>query len=121
MLNRPYAFAQWVKQAEIPERYVLMAEPDHVFLRPMPNLMRGDAPASFPFFYIEPSRKDNIPITQRFTGPLRKRELEKIAPIGNAPTFISFEDMRRVMPLWMNTSIAVFKDPEANKVSREES
>ena len=31
---------QWVQQADIPERYVLMSEPDHVWLKPMPNLMR---------------------------------------------------------------------------------
>lgn len=47
---------QWVRQAKIEEEYVLMSEPDHIFLRPMPNYMRGDAPAAFPFFYIEPHK-----------------------------------------------------------------
>ena len=28
----------------------------------------------------------------------------------------TMSDMKTVMPLWMNTSIAIFKDPEANKV-----
>ena len=41
MLNRPYAFLQWVTQATIPEKYVLMSEPDHIWLKPMPNLMKG--------------------------------------------------------------------------------
>lgn len=41
MLNRPYAFLQWINQARIPEKYVLMSEPDHIWLKPMPNLMRG--------------------------------------------------------------------------------
>jgi hypothetical protein len=31
---------------------VLMSEPDHIWLRPMPNLMKGRRPAAFPFFYI---------------------------------------------------------------------
>ena len=44
VLNRPYAFVQWVKQAKIPERYVLMSEPDHIFLRPLPNFMNGEVP-----------------------------------------------------------------------------
>jgi hypothetical protein len=44
VLNRPYALMQWVQQVTIPEKYVLMSEPDHVWLRPMPNLMRGDHP-----------------------------------------------------------------------------
>ncbi len=44
VLNRPYAFVQWVQKAKIPEKYVLMSEPDHIFLRPIPNFMRGDKP-----------------------------------------------------------------------------
>ena len=31
---------------------MLMSEPDHIWLRPMPNLMKGRRPAAFPFFYI---------------------------------------------------------------------
>jgi hypothetical protein len=31
---------------------------------------------------------------------------------------MSFDDMARTMPVWMNVSIAIFKDPEANKVNR---
>jgi hypothetical protein len=40
-----------------------MSEPDHIFLRPIPNFMRGDAPAAFPFFYIEPHKDDNLPVS----------------------------------------------------------
>ena len=38
VLNRPYAFLQWVQQylAGLEEDYVLMAEPDHIFLKPVP-------------------------------------------------------------------------------------
>jgi len=116
VLNRPYAFVQWVKKAKIPEKYVLMAEPDHVMLRPIPNFMTGETPASFPFFYIEPAKEGHALITQKFTGPISRRELEEIAPIGNSPTFMSFSSMETVMPIWMNVSIAIFKDAEANKV-----
>jgi hypothetical protein len=44
VLNRPYAFVQWVKKAKIAEKYVLMAEPDHVMIRPIPNFMTSEAP-----------------------------------------------------------------------------
>lgn len=44
MLNRPYAFKQWVEKANIPEKYVLMSEPDHVMIRPLPNFMTSEAP-----------------------------------------------------------------------------
>lgn len=44
VLNRPYAFVQWTQKVTIPEKYVLMSEPDHIFLRPMPNFMNGNDP-----------------------------------------------------------------------------
>jgi hypothetical protein len=84
VLNRPYALMQWVAKAAIPEKYVLMSEPDHVWLKPMPNLMRGSHPAAFPFFYIEPSKKEYLPIVQKFVGPVSRKQTEEIAPIGGA-------------------------------------
>jgi hypothetical protein len=34
VLHRPWAFVQWLPYAvKLPEEYVLMAEPDHIFLR----------------------------------------------------------------------------------------
>lgn len=116
VLNRPYAFLQWVQQVTIAEEYVLMSEPDHIFLRPLQNLMRGARPAAFPFFYIEPSRKDYVHITQKFVGADKtRRDAEKIAPIGSSPTFLRFADLGTVAGPWVNNSIAIFQDPESNK------
>lgn len=39
-----------------------------------------------------------------------------MAPIGNSPTWLTLEDMRKVVPLWLNLSIAVYQDKEAQKV-----
>ena len=61
---------------------MLMSEPDHIWLKPMPNLMTGDIPAAFPFFYIEPAKPDYRPITEKFTGKLTLKQAESIAPIG---------------------------------------
>ena len=38
VLNRPYAFLQWVQNfmPSIPEDYIFMAEPDHIFVKPPP-------------------------------------------------------------------------------------
>lgn len=82
VLNRPSAFVQWLQGTTIKEKYVFMSEPDHIWLKPMPNLMVGDRPAAFPFFYIEPSKADFLPITQKFTGALTRKQAEQIAPIG---------------------------------------
>eukprot|EP00798_Chlamydomonas_sp_ICE-L_P000484 gene484-1890_t len=86
VLNRPYGFARWVSIAKIPERYLFMSEPDHIFMRPLPNLMHGDTPAAFPFFYIVPTEAKSIPIVKRHTGITTMRQLHTgihhDAPVG---------------------------------------
>jgi hypothetical protein len=52
--------------------------------------------ASFPFFYIEPSKKEYLPIVNKFVGPVTRQQTEEIAPIGNAPTMMRWEDMKTV-------------------------
>jgi hypothetical protein len=173
VLNRPYAFLQWIRAANISEEYVLMSEPDHILLRPLPNLMRKDAwPAAYPFFYIEPARvraavwscrqaasacvcvcgglpgryvyghcsqphhhplrppppathpkhtpsqDDYIPIVAQFlpSKTLTKEEAEDIAQMGNSPTFMSMEHMRKVVPLWQQLSVDIFSNRVANEV-----
>lgn len=85
VLNRPYAIVQWLRAAVFPERFVFMSEPDHLWLRPMPNLMLGQVPAAFPFFYIEPAKKDFKHLTEKFTGPLSLKQAESISPMGGSP------------------------------------
>uniref|UniRef100_A0A7N2LEA0 Hydroxyproline O-arabinosyltransferase-like domain-containing protein n=1 Tax=Quercus lobata TaxID=97700 RepID=A0A7N2LEA0_QUELO len=60
VLNRPWAFVQWLQKATIEEEYILMAEPDHIFIKPLPNLARVGYPAAFPFFYIKPDQHEKI-------------------------------------------------------------
>ena len=144
--------------------------------------------AAFPFFYIEPSKKEYRGIVSKFVGPVTVKEAEQIAPIGgwvaaerlggcreggwlrrgwagvvpchltpewaclqqhstwqaggaagragpccllrraaecrapalpcragNAPTMLSWEDMKKVAPIFFNMSIAVHNDAEASK------
>ncbi len=52
VLNRPYAFAQWTQQVTIKEKYVIMSEPDHVWLKPMPNLMKVQLPPLCPCAHL---------------------------------------------------------------------
>jgi hypothetical protein len=35
-------------------------------------------------------------MTQKFTGQLTRKELDSIAPIGNSPTYMTQEDMKKV-------------------------
>ncbi|KVH90270.1 hypothetical protein Ccrd_007739, partial [Cynara cardunculus var. scolymus] len=84
VLNRPWAFVQWLQQAEIKEDYILMSEPDHVIVKPIPNLSRDGLGAAFPFFYIEPKKYES-------------------------------ESLKKIAPTWMNVSLAMKKDHEADK------
>ncbi len=105
-------------------RYVLMAEPDHIFIRPMPNFMIGDKPAAYNFG-LDPAREETCPLIKRWgvvqegaRDPLRSLRSPTISshkcewcrmaglpntpscgevmPIGNSPTFLSWTDMEKV-------------------------
>jgi hypothetical protein len=39
----------------------------------------------------------------------------RIAPIGNSPTFLSTALARQLIPEWQRLSVAIFRDPQANK------
>lgn len=62
-----------------------MAEPDHIIVKPIPNLSRDGQAAAFPFFYIEPKKYENV---LRKFFPEDKGPITKIDPIGNSPVII---------------------------------
>ncbi|KAK3128535.1 hypothetical protein QOZ80_6BG0463130 [Eleusine coracana subsp. coracana] len=112
VLNRPWAFVQWLQKADIQEEYILMAEPDHIIVKPIPNLSGDGRAAAFPFFYIEPKKYEKV---LRKFFPEHEGAITKIDPIGNSPVIIEKESLARIAPTWMNVSLAMKKDPEADK------
>ena len=64
---------------------------------------------------------ENLPVVAKFVPgkKLSAKEAEAIAPIGNSPTFLTWEQMQKVVPLWYNLSVTIFDDDEANPVSVE--
>eukprot|EP00798_Chlamydomonas_sp_ICE-L_P011655 gene11655-34364_t len=115
VLNRPYAFLQWTKMFSVPEQYIFMSEPDHVMLHPIPNLMKGDIPAAYPFSYIDPSDPKSIPLVKKYTGITNDVDVGQVAQIGSSPVFMTVGQMKRVMAEWTNMSIRVFQDKAAQK------
>ncbi|KAK4388629.1 Hydroxyproline O-arabinosyltransferase 1 [Sesamum angolense] len=107
VLNRPWAFVQWLQQAKIEEDYILMSEPDHILVKPIPNLSRDGLGAAFPFFYIEPKKYETV---LRKFFPEENGPITNIDPIGNSPVIVG-----KIAPTWMNVSLAMKKDPEADK------
>ncbi|KAK4285346.1 hypothetical protein QN277_002054 [Acacia crassicarpa] len=112
VLHRPWAFVQWLQQATIEEEYILMAEPDHIFLTPLPNLAYGGHPAAFPFFYIKPEQNEKI---VRKYYPEEFGPVTNIDPIGNSPVIIEKNLLAEIAPTWMNVSLKMKQDPETDK------
>eukprot|EP00270_Netrium_digitus_P013068 TRINITY_DN4309_c0_g1_i1.p1 TRINITY_DN4309_c0_g1~~TRINITY_DN4309_c0_g1_i1.p1 ORF type:complete len:411 (+),score=69.87 TRINITY_DN4309_c0_g1_i1:140-1234(+) len=112
VLNRPWAFVQWVEKAQIEEEYVFMAEPDHIIVRPIPNLATEYMPAAFSFFYIVPKQNEAL---LRKWYPASLGPITNIDPIGNSPVIIKKVDLKKIAPLWMNVSIQMKDDPEVDK------
>ncbi|KAF8395699.1 hypothetical protein HHK36_019649 [Tetracentron sinense] len=129
VLNRPWAFVQWLEKAAIEEEYILMAEPDHIFVNPLPNLAHGGYPAGFPFFYIKPALHEKI--IRKFY-PEEKGPVTDVDPIGNSPVIIkkveslvaklaheNWSDLisllEKIAPTWMNVSLTMKDDTEADK------
>ena len=91
----------------------MMSEPDHLFLRPMPNLMQGDKPVAALFTYMKPFEYPDL--VRKFVGPVSHKEITQIPQIGSSPAFISVQDFRRVATLWFNTTVTISNDAEAHK------
>ncbi|KAK9154656.1 hypothetical protein Sjap_002136 [Stephania japonica] len=112
VLNRPWAFVQWLEKATIEEEYVLMAEPDQVFIKPLPNLAHGAYPAAFPFFYIKAA--ENEKLIRKFY-PVNRGPVTDVDPIGNSPVIIKKSVLNEVAPTWMNVSMRMKEDPETDR------
>lgn len=62
-----------------------MSEPDHILVKPIPNLSRVGRGAAFPFFYIEPKKYE---AALRKFFPDERGPITKIDPIGNSPVIV---------------------------------
>lgn len=112
VLNRPFAFVQWLQKAKIEEEYILMAEPDHVLVKPLPNLATEFMPAAYAFFYIKP--EDNEALLRRWY-PKERGPINNIDPIGNSPVIIKKTELMEIAPLWHNVSLQMKNDPVVDK------
>ena len=114
VLHRPYAFVQWLEKHadDIEEEYVLMSEPDHLHVKPMPLLANKERAAAFPFSYVTPNDAKYRGIVRRFNAA--GAPPEDFAPIGNSPVMISVDQLREVVPVWHDLAVRMKKDEEAN-------
>ncbi|MCO5605085.1 hypothetical protein L7F22_059263 [Adiantum nelumboides] len=112
VLNRPWAFVQWLQNATFEEEYVMMAEPDHIFVRPLPNLATEQLPVAFQFSYIKPFKHKKV--VRKFF-PQHMGPVSLIDRIGNSPTIIKRSQLEKIAPTWMNISLHMKNDREADE------
>ncbi|KAH7436271.1 hypothetical protein KP509_05G011400 [Ceratopteris richardii] len=112
VLNRPWAFVQWLQIATFEEEYIMMAEPDHIFVKPLPNLATDELPAAFQFSYIQPLKHEKI-VRKYF--PEEMGPISRIDSIGNSPAIIKKSQLELIAPTWMNISLYMKNDIEADE------
>ena len=106
VLNRPWAFQQFLEGTNITEDYIFMSEPDHLMLRPMPNWATETTAAAFPFHYMKAQDDPkHPPLIAHFND--KNVSLDRIFPTGNSPVIISKRQMLQVAPVWRDLAFRI--------------
>jgi len=112
-IQRPPAMIAWLELAPPKEKYVLMAEPDHLFVKPVP--LSGVAlgrPVAYFFSYV--NFEDHL---EAFAPHLERAgcALASAKRTGNSPSLMHVDDLRAVAPGWRDISIALHDDAAVRK------
>ena len=111
VLNRPHSVVRGLDRLDIPEKYVLIAETDHILLKPLPNLVGANEALAYPFHYMAPARTPKTAaIVARYAGA----HAAAVQQIGPSPAIVHVGALRRVARDWLETSFALKRDPEAD-------
>lgn len=109
VLNRPYSFKTFLElgllDREVAEDFVLIAETDHVLMRPMANLATVKTPVAYPFAYMKNMGSELLPMVRSVCPKIRS--IKSVQPIGPSPTIIHKSLLKRIIPEWYRTSIAL--------------
>lgn len=112
--DRPFAINHLLndRAAEISEDYILLLEPDHFLTRPVPNLaVREGRPVAFDFWYMHGEGHPESAALVRRHCP---RCPETVQPLGPSPVIASKETFHDLAPRWLELSIALRKDSDAD-------
>jgi len=117
VLNRPHSVVEFFRRGladRVKEKYVLVAETDHILTKPMPNLATdatADSPplaAAHGFGYMHASSGHNSVI--QYCWP--QGDFKSLQAVGPSPLIIEKELLRKVAPLWLNCSYILRGRPE---------
>ncbi|CAI5480400.1 unnamed protein product [Closterium sp. Yama58-4] len=110
--SRPFAIQQWLESGDVKGDWIFMIETDYIFVKPVTIPPAGRA-LGFPFDYIAPQDPELRPFMRRYyPEPYR---IEDVPRTGNAPTIMRYDEMMRVVPIWVNVTARI----EGNAESKE--
>ena len=117
VLSRPFSFMNFIKDGymdKIEEDYIMMAEPDHIFLKALPNFVSEEHNGiCFPFFYIDPLLPTNVPLMEKVLGrKLSIADIKAIAGTGSSPVIVKKDDFKKVVEKWHDFAMFIFDTPE---------
>ena len=112
-LARPLAFKMFMEMPNggIDEDYVLMLQPDHIILKPVPNWASPTRPAAFPLFDMDFSQHRDL--AEKYTN--RRTPTEKLPNIGSSPTLVHKDQLREISHIWADLTVKLWNDKEAKK------
>ena len=115
VVNRPHSLKQLFDSPEglkrITEDYIFIAETDHLFTLPIPNMATPTRPRAFHFGYMGPNPDFRDVIERVWPGG----DYTKVQPIGPSPVIIHKDQFASFVSDFNNTSVALKLDPEADK------
>jgi len=113
VLNRPFSVQQFIDGghlARIREAFVYIAETDHVLMKPLPNLATDTMAAAFSFGYMHSSAS-----VQRYIDLVAAgTSWRDVQPVGPSPLMMKKADLERVTPRWLDYSLALKLNKDAD-------
>ncbi|KAG8461243.1 hypothetical protein KFE25_002432 [Diacronema lutheri] len=114
VMNRPHSVKAFVEDRVafarlVSEEYIMIAETDHVWLRPLRNLATPTEPYAFHFGYMEAHFR--APLVERFCAGASKT----MDPVGPSPLVIHIEQLRALVGPWLAMSHRLKMDADADQ------
>jgi len=116
VLNRPTSVVELVRNRDLweghfKEDYIFVAETDHVFFKDIPNMATETMPAGYKFGYMRQNPSFN-PIIQRHWP---EGSWDRVDQTGPSPLIIHKRQLEKVAEPWLKFSLALKRDPQADK------
>jgi hypothetical protein len=115
VLNRPHSVLVALNRGDLdfPEKYLFIAETDHLLMKYLPNLATEELAVAYPFHYMNPKRDSKTKsLVRRFAGS--DLVAEKVQQVGPSPILIHIDALKRLVKPWYDLSFALKVDPAAD-------